>query len=266
MARPEYPHQSTVVLGSLALMMVLLFGVAGGNSHNGGSLQGWDSSAHATFYGDMRGNETMKGACGYGDLFKQGYGLKTTALSTVLFNDGATCGACYVIICIHSPWCLPNRPIIRVTATNFCPPNYSKPTEVWCNPPQKHFDLSLPMFLKIARYRAGIVPVAFRRVKCGPKQGGMKFEMKGNEWWLLVLVYNVGGDGQVVDVKIKGTRTGWVGMTRNWGQNWQTSVDLRGQALSFRVTTSDRMVLQSDNVAPPDWQFGRTYEGRNFAD
>lgn len=90
--------------------------------------------------------------------------------------------------------------------------------------------------------------------------------MKGNNWWLLVLVYNVGGDGQVVDVKVKGTRTGWVGMTRNWGQNWQTWVDLRGQALSFRVTTSDGRTVQSDNAAPPDWKLGQSYEGINFPD
>ncbi|KAJ0049152.1 hypothetical protein Pint_15152 [Pistacia integerrima] len=31
----------------------------------------------ATFYGDMKGGKTMQGARGYGDLFKQGYGLKT---------------------------------------------------------------------------------------------------------------------------------------------------------------------------------------------
>ncbi|KAI6672102.1 hypothetical protein NL676_006987 [Syzygium grande] len=264
MAWPEHRHQPSMMLRNFALSTVLLFVVAGNSNIGGHGLQGWDMSAHATFYGDIHGNETTMGACGYGDLFKQGYGLKTTALSTVLFNNGATCGACYDIMCIHSPWCLPNRPLIRVTATNFCPPNYSKPTEVWCNPPQKHFDLSMPMFLKIARYRAGIVPVAFRRATCEPKHGGMRFELKGNEGWLLVLVYNVGGDGQVVEVKIKGTRTDWVAMTRNWGQNWQTRVGLRGQALSFRVTTSDGKTVQSDNVAPPDWQLGKTYEGRNF--
>ncbi|KAF8007628.1 hypothetical protein BT93_K1585 [Corymbia citriodora subsp. variegata] len=174
MARPEYPHRSSMMLESLALMTVLFFVIAGGNSHDGSGLHGWDSSAHATFYGDIHGNGTMMGACGYGNLFQQGYGLKTTALSTVLFDDGATCGACYEIMCINSPWCLPDRPVIRVTATNFCPPNYTKTSEVWCNPPQKHFDLSMPMFLEIARYRAGIVPVAFRGVKCGPRQGGMR--------------------------------------------------------------------------------------------
>lgn len=205
------------------------------------------------------------GACGYGDLFQQGYGPETTALSTALFDNGAACGACYELACTNSTWCKTGAGTIRVTATNFCPPNYTKTEEVWCNPPQKHFDLSMPMFVKIAEYKAGIVPVLYRRVKCY-KTGGIRFEFKGNPYWLLVLVYNVGGTGQVVDVKIKGSNSsGWIQMTRNWGQNWQTSEQLVGQSLSFQVTISDGQVVQSENVAPSNWQFNKAYKGsKNF--
>lgn len=120
------------------------------------------------------------------------------------------------------------------------------------------------MFRKIAIYEGGIVPVAYRRVPC-VKKGGIKFEIKGNPYWILVLVYNVGGAGDVDDVKIKGSNTGWLQMTRSWGQNWVTTTPLVGQSLSFQVTTSDGRMVESDNVAPANWKFRETYEGKQFS-
>lgn len=92
------------------------------------------------------------------------------------------------------------------------------------------------------------------------KRGGIKFQLDGNPYFLLVLVYNVGGAGDVVDVKIKGSKTEWLQMTRNWGQNWQTGGGLVGQSLSFRVTTSDGRTVEADNVVPSYWGFKQTYE------
>lgn len=105
------------------------------------------------------------GSCGYGNVFTFGYGINTAALSTALYNEGLSCGSCFEVKCNGVGGCNPGSPSVVVTATNFCPPNPEQPNNNggWCNMPMQHFDMAQPAFEQIAEYRAGIVPVLYRR-------------------------------------------------------------------------------------------------------
>ncbi|CAN6324721.1 unnamed protein product [Urochloa humidicola] len=223
--------------------------------------------AHATFYGDETAAETMGGACGYGNLYATGYGTNTAALSTTLFKDGYGCGTCYQIRCAGSPWCYKGSPSITVTATNLCPPNWAQDSNAggWCNPPRTHFDLSKPAFMRMAQWRAGIVPVVYRRVPC-VRRGGLRFALQGNAYWLLAFVMNVAGAGDVAEVAVR-SGGAWVRMGHNWGASYQAFAQLGGRPLSFRVTSySTRQTVVAADVAPANWCLGLTYQARvNFS-
>ncbi|KAL3685996.1 hypothetical protein R1sor_004018 [Riccia sorocarpa] len=230
------------------------------------SAQQWHY-AHATFYGDETARETMQGACGYGNLFRQGYGTATTALSTTLFNKGFACGSCFEIKCAGSSACNNGNPSTIVTATNLCPANWQRPTNNggWCNPPRRHFDMSRPAFDKIAYWRAGIVPIAYRRVPC-MKQGNMQFMIEGNPWWHIVFITNVGGPGDIGQVYIRGTNTrGWVQMTHNWGVGYHIFQSYMGQCISFMVISNSNFeTVMAWDVAPSSWQLGQSFSGGQF--
>ncbi|KAI4333687.1 hypothetical protein L6164_018462 [Bauhinia variegata] len=78
------------------------------------------------------------------------------------------------------------------------------------------------------------------------------------------MISNVGGSGDVKAVWIRGSRSRtWSPIHRNWGANWQSSIDLRNQRLSFRLSLVDGKTLEFLNVVPSSWRFGQTFSSLN---
>ncbi|EMS57376.1 Expansin-A8 [Triticum urartu] len=124
--------------------------------------------------------------------------------------------------------------------------------------------MSQPAWETIAVYQAGIVPVNYRRVPC-QRSGGMRFTINGNDYFELVTVANVGGSGVVSQMWIKGSKTDWMVMSRNWGASWQSNAYLNGQSISFRVQTDDGRVITADNVAPYNWwNWGASWQSNAY--
>ncbi|KAK8703277.1 hypothetical protein V6N13_021599 [Hibiscus sabdariffa] len=98
-----------------------------------------------------------------------------------------------------------------------------------------------------------------RRVPCVTR-GGLRFKFQGNGYWLLVYVMNVGGGGDIAKMWVKGSKTGWISMSHNWGASYQAFATLRGQSLSFKITSyTTKETIICWNVAPANWNLGWTY-------
>ncbi|MFD8493131.1 RlpA-like double-psi beta-barrel domain-containing protein [Amycolatopsis sp. NPDC059657] len=215
--------------------------------------------AHATFYTGDEG-----GACGFGNWQATHPGELSTAVSKVLFKDGASCGTLLKVQCVTSSSCLPGSPVITVRVTNFCPPNPSLPSDNggWCNPPREHLDLSEKAFLKIAQRKAGIVPITYSEADADG-HSPLRFTIKGNPDFNQVLV-DSNSRWSTQAVWIKGSKTEWLPMSRDWGMNWASGKVLTGQALSFKVVDTHGRTVIRDNVFPAGWKFGQTATAAGF--
>lgn len=89
--------------------------------------------------------------------------------------------------------------------------------------------------------------------------GGIRFTIGGFNNFELILITNVGGPGSVRSVSLKGERTEWFQLSRNWGANWQCNAALVGQGLSFSVTSTNGQTLYMYNLVPAWWGFGMTF-------
>ncbi|KAL5570720.1 hypothetical protein UlMin_020317, partial [Ulmus minor] len=57
-------------------------------------------------------------------------------------------------------------------------------------------------------------------------QRRIHFTVSCSSIFISVLISNVAGARDIAAVKVKGSRTGWVPMGRNWGKKWHINADL----------------------------------------
>lgn len=102
------------------------------------------------------------------------------------------------------------------------------------------------------------------RVPC-KKTGGINFTLTGNPNFVMVLVSNVGGAGDVEEVYVKRSEdTDWQQLSRNWGTVWtyqDGDGEIQQKSLSFKVVTSDHNEVISENVVPANWNFNQSFAG-----
>ncbi|EAZ27410.1 hypothetical protein OsJ_11356 [Oryza sativa Japonica Group] len=198
----------------------------------GGAVADW-SPATATFYGGSDGSGTMGGACGYGNLYDQGYGVDNAALSQALFNDGASCGAVLPDRLRHE------QGAAVVQGRHGGDRDGDQPVPAQLGAPERR--------RRVVQTRRG------RTSTCRSRRGSRSACTRPGSCRCCT------SGGSVASAWIKGTNTGWIQMSRNWGANWQSLAGLAGQALSFAVTTTGGQYLQFQDVAPAWWQFGQTF-------
>lgn len=104
------------------------------------------------------------------------------------------------------------------------------------------------------------IPV-YDRISC-VRRGGIRFTMGGNPWFLMILIHNIAGAGNVRSVMIKSHTTPWIPMYRNWGAFWTVRTKLTG-ALSFKITGGDGRVVVTTNAVGTLWRFGQTWEAHS---
>eukprot|EP00475_Leptophrys_vorax_P035451 TRINITY_DN5845_c0_g1_i1.p1 TRINITY_DN5845_c0_g1~~TRINITY_DN5845_c0_g1_i1.p1 ORF type:complete len:251 (-),score=-15.20 TRINITY_DN5845_c0_g1_i1:2-754(-) len=220
----------------------------------------WVGGFTATYYGGQGDG----GSCGYGTAAMSGFSVYTASASTVLYQDGALCGACLQVRCVNSRLCKPGISV-PVTVSNLCP---ALSSGGWCDGNKASISLAPAVWNAIANHpEIGVVPVQVKRVLC-QRRRGVVFNVTGNPYYIEAMIKNIAGSGDLrrVDISVGGGP--WQMMTRNYGAVWAFSGQLLTQkSLSFRLfSRNDNASLAIWNALPPNWVNARNYVSRrNFS-
>ncbi|OMO89677.1 hypothetical protein CCACVL1_07707 [Corchorus capsularis] len=85
-------------------------------------------------------------------------------------------------------------------------------------------------------------------------------------WMAFATLAIIRGGGDIAKMWVKGSKTGWISMSHNWGASYQAFATLGGQSLSFKLTSyTSKETIIAYNVAPANWNVGMAYKSNvNF--
>ncbi|GER26315.1 expansin B3 [Striga asiatica] len=195
----------------IIILVVVMSLVMGGESY-------WLRGT-ATWYGDVDGDGSDGGACGYGPLVHvKPYHGRVSAGNAALFQKGFGCGTCFKVKCLDPSLC--RRRAVTVIITDECPQGGA------CSDNLYHFDLSGPAYGRLAmpkmddHIRAlGEVPIVFRRTPCKYPGRNIAFHIDegSTPYWLSILVEFENGEGDIGSMSIREANSDvWHPMTHLW--------------------------------------------------
>lgn len=190
--------------------------------------------ATATYYRSIH-----HGACGYGNLVHSLDRSMIAAVSDGLYDNGSACGKCFALTCADRVC-----PTVVVRVTDWCPP---KGNMQWCYPSSRHFDLSIPVFEKLAPKVLGHTSVRASSVCCA-YDGVLKVRVDAsNAWYMALSLSGLPGPGgqERLKVSLIGPSTD-LEMTRSWGAVWKVDGKRLSGTYAIRVTFPDAGTLTTE--------------------
>nr|GLL44677.1 expansin-like B1 [Ipomoea trifida] len=211
----------------------------------------------ATYFTTDDGMGNPTGACGYGQYGKTANGGQVFAASGRLYQNGAGCGACYLVKCKEEGLCRDGG--VKVMATD----SGEGPGTDFILSYRAYGKMAVPRMASLL-YSLGVVDVEYRRISCHEAANLVIkiVEHSNYPWYLAVIPLKQGGANDILSIEVyeKASDT-WTAMRRVYGAVFDFQNPPLGELkIRLSVNGSDgQKWVESDKAAIPKyWKAGIT--------
>ncbi|MCD7466618.1 hypothetical protein HAX54_003465 [Datura stramonium] len=217
------------------------------------------NASKATFYKTLDGKGTPNGACGYGDYGKYVNNGLVTVASSKLYNNGAGCGACYMVTCKEMAVCSYQGTKVMVTDNGE-------------GPAGTDFILSYEAFGRLAKhpglaqklFAKGVVDVDYKRVSCNNyENNNLAFKINEHSNYPAYIAFfpiNQGGATDILAIQVYEEKSyKWIAMRRAYGAVFDLANPPSGPLkLRIQVTQGGytKWVQSKKTLIPSYWKPG----------